>query len=280
MTVVGKNIIFVITTVLTAAVTLLAGCGAYSVKSIWLDREMTIDGHDDDWRNATVHKDDINCAVGIMNDSENIYISLTPWEKATQSKIITTGLTVWFDTSGKEEKKQGITFPLSGVSNNVFRPMIGTKKETAQFMEQFSESQKNLQLINVESDEPVTLSLDEAGDMGIHVAVGDAGGRLSYELQVPISPKKTNGFHIDCHPGDTIHIGFETGKIPLPPEDEDSEYEKYIRNGERSTRMITDTNQSRRSNRQYRPMPGRRQPEPFMLWTKVKLMNNKQVEQQ
>lgn len=274
---VKKKNTFEIMFIFLVSITVSTGCGPITIHSNWLDRQVTVDGHDDDWRDATEHKDNINCAFGILNDDKNIYISLTPWNHTTQGQIITTGMIVWLDTTGEEEKTQGIAFPLAGMGHDSPQPLMDTRDGTTQFMERFSESQKKLQLINTAEGDTTTVSLDNAREMGIEVAVGDAGGRLSYELKVPISSEAGKGFHMECKPGDTVFIGFESGDDILPPENEESEYDKYIRDGERSTGLITD--QYRRSNRRYpyRSMSGgRRQPEPFMVWAEVTLAKTKE----
>ena len=267
-----KRYLLILLSVLTVSISMFAGCTQYAIESLWSKREITIDGSDKDWRNATFHDEHTNCALGVMNDSENIYVSLTPWDRRVQGQIITSGLTVWFDKTGKEEKSSGITFPVVGTYQEGLEHMTTHKKEAGLFIKKFAESQKEILLIESVDKEPITLSLDEAKEIGIDVAIGDSDGRLSYELKVPLSSTVADGFSISSNPGDEIHIGFETGQMPHPEEDEDSNYRRYIRNGERSSSFISD--RSKRSSRQYQPIADRRHTAPFQFWVKIDLAEN------
>ena len=102
--------------VLVAGLLLLAvcliACGSQELDSAWRDREVAIDGVDDEWSGAVHYIDKENIAVGLFNDDTYLYVCLETVDFRKVQQVIGLGLTVWFDPGGGKDKAFGINFPL------------------------------------------------------------------------------------------------------------------------------------------------------------------------
>lgn len=90
-----------------------SGCKQhYSLKSTWLDKEVTIDGVDKEWNDTRRYYDEKSkTRIGIYNDNENLYIRLVVMDSGIQMSIQRRGLTMWLCKTGKSETVWGLRYP-------------------------------------------------------------------------------------------------------------------------------------------------------------------------
>jgi hypothetical protein len=99
--------------ILTAALILLvSGCNSYELESDWQDREITIDGDDEEWDESRFQIEKEGIVAAAMNDAEFLYICIYPSDRQLSSKIMRQGLTLWLNTEGNKSKDLGVHFPL------------------------------------------------------------------------------------------------------------------------------------------------------------------------
>lgn len=91
----------------------LFGCGKTNLFSSWRDCEISVDGKYTDWSRAADYYDErAKVVVNLVNDADYLYVCLISRNRAIETKIMESGLTVWFDPDGAQEKVFGIRFPI------------------------------------------------------------------------------------------------------------------------------------------------------------------------
>ena len=89
-----------------------ATCGQPKLTSKWRSHEVIIDGKDGDWKDARVHIESAGVTVGVLNDTENFYLTLSVIERNFQEQVLRRGFIIWFDYKGGKRKNFGVRFPL------------------------------------------------------------------------------------------------------------------------------------------------------------------------
>jgi hypothetical protein len=187
------------------ALALVAGalcwaCGSAELASHWRDREIAVDGKLDDWEGlqtalaAKGRKTDSR--IGVVNDGEAIYLSLETADPTLARLISHRGLTVWLDPAGGQAQTLGVRFPLPAA-----RPL-------SRWGEIGGSAPGGAQLDRLEllGPEPYTRKeLSAPGADGVQVALGAEGGRIAYELRVPIAVAQAWGLR--AGPGAKIGVG-------------------------------------------------------------------------
>ena len=206
----------VLASVFVLAVITLSGCGKLSLKSVWRDRDVEIDGVPAEWRGTTTYVENPNIAIGVMNDAEYLYISLSSPVADIARQIVMRGLTVWFDPDGGKHRAFGIHCPIgTPMGPEDFREMVKSDRDRKAPREAFPDnlkgSMESLEILGPEEDDRVMLSSAEMH--GIAVALGRQDGRFVYELRVPLQPGEDRPYAIGADEGQPIGIGFETPEI-------------------------------------------------------------------
>jgi hypothetical protein len=199
--------------------TSLVGCGGQELTSTWRHREVTIDGVDAEWENAVTYVEDKNVAIGLLNDGEYLYICLASIDFQRVQQMIGMGLTVWFDPQGGKEKTFGVNFPLGMQSSwEDMRPekMPMSRESTPdpwKLREMLEESAKEMVILGPEKGK--SLRMLTHGSQEIAVKLRYSGGKLVYELRVPLvqDPQHPNAIGVGA--SETIGVGFETAKFDM-----------------------------------------------------------------
>ena len=191
----------------------------YEISSVLKDNDkvIKIDGESSDWANVLGHVDDQDISVGLMNDTENLYLCLVFADQSQQRHIMRRGITVWLDNSGGKKKNFGIRFPLGMKLAGMPMPDQDAEKQnpeakksdeqTRQQMEQrMLETQTELEILGPEEGDVRRVSISEAD--GIEMKMSMQGALLVYELQVPMAK-------IGAVKKNKIGLGLETAKMDL-----------------------------------------------------------------
>lgn len=251
------------------SLTLFYGCKSLEITSYWRDCDVKIDGSSEDWQGKTwIIKDLDNVLVGFMNDENYLYFSLTISDRALQRQVAFSGLTVWFDRSGEEEKIFGVHYPLGmdvmdmpGDRRRKMQEQNFSRDSLPVFPENFSDE---LDIYGPTEGEHIRMRKQETG--GIDVVLHFSRGLLVYEMKIPITDKGTQPYVIGTTAGSTIGVGVETVSNEMP--------------GGRGDRQKMGGGQGgggmggRRGGGMSGGEPrfgGGERPEPLKLWAKVKL---------
>lgn len=202
--------LFVVPVILSiGAVAVLAGCGKnIQLESRWLDREITIDAYEGEWREALTAIQKERFTFGAFNDNDYLYICLMTRDRSLQNQVMGMGFTMWFSPGGKQEDAWGIRYPLGrrasgmslmdnqGISSQDGRP------------QSFDTALDELEIIERGEDNGLRLLLAEA--QGIEIkAFGDLDA-LIYELKIPLRRGENAPYAVGAQAGQEITIGLET----------------------------------------------------------------------
>ena len=199
---------------LIMALCFMAGCGMIDLKSHWRNRPVVIDGKNTEWGNSLVLLDDKETSIGIMNDSEFIYIGLVTTNRNLRNQVARRGITFWFDVEGGKDEKFGVHYPLGF---DAVRPWKdnGTDADNQSATVQKDIPTDDLEIEGPGKDDHHPMTFAEAG--GIEAKYKIANGVLVYELKVPLSDKTSSPFAIGTKSGALIGVGAETSQNKTSP---------------------------------------------------------------
>jgi hypothetical protein len=98
---------------LFSVILLCAGCNEPALLSSWSREKVKIDGKYSDWNKLTTYYfDRQRITLSIVNDENYLYLCLISRNRRIETKIMDSGLVVWFDPDNKQKKAFGIKFPI------------------------------------------------------------------------------------------------------------------------------------------------------------------------
>jgi len=178
------------------------GCGKAEYTSLWRNREIIIDGKDNEWQDAMVEKDKV--FLGAMNDKDNLYVCISTEDKSTKAQLLGMfgqTVTLWFYNSGVEEKKIGIRFKNED--------SMATSNRSSNMDEAFNRFQSKLnsyQVIN---------SLESAQSIPTNntfeIKTGYANDKLVLEMKMPLIIQSV--LDLSGEKNKHITFGVETSEI-------------------------------------------------------------------
>ncbi len=190
------------------------GCsGGTEIQSTVNNNDIKIDGSSSDWGTSLNYVKDDNIAFGFKNDNENLYIGIVTSDKTKIMRILSMGLTVWFD-AGKD--KLGIRFPLRpepGEMQNVRMQQNGEEPpESGERIKNAIAKRTDLQIINKDELPLYTDRADKGPDF--IAKLGYDNDQLVYELKIPLANNKLAERIFNTGTG-KVEINFVTGKFEM-----------------------------------------------------------------
>ena len=200
-----------------------AGCNSLELTSHWRKQPVVVDGKNDEWQNSLVRIEGKPVMIGLLNDSENLYIALVTDDRSIERQVLFRGMTVWLDRTGGEEKKFGIQFPLGFQARQSAgfldaRPTFndqGGPPSGDSLRERFPIDSNDVEIIGPAENEHRRLTVAELKQIAVKVRI--SGNGLMYELRVPLNDSGAQPYAIGAAPGSTIGVGLETGARPSRP---------------------------------------------------------------
>ncbi len=189
----------------------VAGCGSLELKSHWRERPVLIDGNIDEWKNAMVQIEGKPWIVGLMNDSNYLYVAFVTTDRPLQRQIMFRGMTLWFDHEGGEERRFGIKFPL-GFEGMRQREYAGdfqndpAREDT--LTEGIPSDTSEAEIFGPGPDEHHRVRLEELKQVALKMDLSQ--GRLTYELRVPLTDNGPDPYAIGTRIGTEVGVGIET----------------------------------------------------------------------
>lgn len=247
--------------ILGCSTMLYSACsGQLKLNSQWRDREVAVDGQQNEWQDQMTFVEKENVSIGVSNDSEFLYLSLVANNQDVRRQMMMRGFTVWFDADGGKDKTFGIRYPMGVFGNGVMAwppPRNGDEAPPRDFEMALQE----FELIGPGKDERQKFTL--GGAKGIEMKIDNSEESLVYEIKIPLYQSEGFPYAIQAQPGKVIGVGFETAEF-----DRKALREKIGRSGGPSG--IPPGGMGGRG----RLGGGRfERPEPFKLWTTIELAN-------
>jgi hypothetical protein len=82
-----------------------------------------VDGDDTDWREPMMYDEKSQLLVGVKNDDKYMYVCIKTADDAAIRKIMTVGLSLWFNNEGSKNQSFGLNFPMGMI--NATHPIPG-----------------------------------------------------------------------------------------------------------------------------------------------------------
>ena len=212
---------------------LLLSCGGLKIDSRWPDRDIVIDGDDADWQDLKLYVRDWPVDIGVANDDDFFYVTLSTADRNLQRQAIIRGFEVWVDPSGGRSKILGVRYPLGLLNTDreaaeqfgdpAFAYDIQSRRfhdereklqgaGPAQLQEAFERVLATQQPMLLGKGEKEIRSLTMLGEKDVRVMVTLTEGRLVYEARFPLE-----GHHplprLPSKPDKSISVGFRTREI-------------------------------------------------------------------
>jgi hypothetical protein len=188
------------------------------IDSRWRDRDIAVDGNQNEWPGPLARVDDkVAISVAAVNDGQFLYLVLSASDPATRMQILRQGLILWFDPKGGDKKHFGLKFPVGVPLEEIDRGRDGRQRR--------SQPSGTGEAAGPEVTDRLEVYGPKKGDArsfvstmapGIAVKIGLIEGFLVYELKIPIQAGPDLPYAIEAKPGALIGFGLETPKIDKP----------------------------------------------------------------
>lgn len=202
-----------------AAVGTLAHAATSERSSTWRDRDIRIDGSDEEWSGQVLPVQRQHFSLGLVNDGEWLYICVPTKDVATKAQVNTAGLVVWLDPAGGKKRKFGLHFPVpnppgqAGMRSRppreggeVWQPPEGEGTPVR--------GQDVIGILGPGKNDAQLVPINEAG--GIEARVGVQGDLMVYELRVPLQRSAEHPYAPGIVPGQAARLEIETAPLRGP----------------------------------------------------------------
>jgi len=190
---------------------LLSGCGTITANSLWKDRNISIDGKNDEWQDIKTYVMDKKVAVSVVNDNDYLYFHLVSWDREMR-RMMFLGFTVWFE---QDKDKMGIHFPAgAGFGAEDAKDVMPSVKGHGIPMD--SAMSGKIEIVSGKGDEAIRESAEFFRTKGIEVKVGEYNNNWVYELKIPLTKNSEHPYAVGAFLGKPIKIILEIPAAKLP----------------------------------------------------------------
>lgn len=193
-------------------VILFVSCGTMEMASNWRDREIKIDGYQDDWRDALTYLEKKKISVGLFNDDSFLYACIVTGDRRIRSQLLRRGFTIWFDEKGGKDKKFGIRYPIGmeDMGPTKMGEMMGDQQEGRIRDLQLSRL-NDVEILGPGKEDRRREAISQL--KGLEIKLVTNVDLMIYEIKIPLFYDDQNSFSVASNPGDIVGIGLETAKI-------------------------------------------------------------------
>lgn len=178
-----------------------AGAKDIVFKTGWKDRDIVIDGRNDDWQGALGYLGDPVVALGFLNDASGLYVCIATNVPALSEGLLRRGMTVWIDPKGGKKKTLGIRLA----------PSAPPGSPEAQGGPPSLPSRLEVRLPGRQDWAPV----DETAG-GVEAAIEGSNGLAVFEMTLPLAEGPGIPVALGAKPGAAIAMSFETPRPERP----------------------------------------------------------------
>jgi hypothetical protein len=194
------------TLVMSCLCVALSGCKTLELQSHWRDRDVFIDGKNQEWSECLTSLDDKQSLFGAINDNTFLYLVIVTANRDLQRQIMVRGLTFWFDPDGNDRHSFGIRYPLGDMRRN--NRDVQEEHPADLQREQQDVTAGDLEICGPLENDRHRMTVAETA--GIEAKVSTADGNLVYELKIPLAESRTHPFAIGTKAGTLLGMSIET----------------------------------------------------------------------
>jgi hypothetical protein len=217
-----SRLVVVVSAVLFATGVVVLAADPPKLSSGWRDRDVRIDGLDEEWRDITQPVKGQHFAVGFLNDADALYFCLVTKDPNTLRQISRMGLVLWLDPAGGKKKTFGVRFPVTygqpGANRRQEQPPPEPAAGEAPAGGQGTEpvGQRDIEILGPGKNDVRDLENGRSGVTGRYSVRGDL---LVYELRVALRKGPDVPFAPDVDPGAALRVELQTpewrGPVPM-----------------------------------------------------------------
>ncbi|MBN1560156.1 hypothetical protein JW998_07885 [candidate division KSB1 bacterium] len=214
-----ERVIFVATLCFCTAF-LLVQCKKLTLNSQWASEPVTADGEITEWDSALSYDEDLNVSYGIQNDDHSLYVALVTADQELQRHMMMSGLVLWLDADGGQEKEIGFKFPRGLMERGMpARHVMAAMRnpegmDEAQFDALIQQNFRDLQIVDARNQNLAIYTLHDAKQHNIQFKLKYSQGRLIYELCLPLDCAGRHPWSIAAA---TVGLCFETPELDFSP---------------------------------------------------------------
>jgi hypothetical protein len=187
------------------------------LNSNWRDRSVTIDGSSDDWEGQLRPVGDGAAYVGIMNDSNFVYVCLMTAKADLQRRLNGMGLLVTFQPEGKDKPPLGIHYPVRPLGPERAPRATQTNEESQQDRtpedRAFVRDLAVAEIVGKNGQDRTRISIDSMP--GAEVKISGQKAWFVYELKIPMAAAGRYPVAIDSKAGQNVTIRLQIEKPDL-----------------------------------------------------------------
>ena len=199
--------------ILAISLVLLIGlaCKSQKIPGNWTESEIRIDGKIDDWLDVPVmYFEEEGAAISFCNDSTWLNIQFRTKDPKWIRTIKMTGITLYFDTEGKQNKNFFIKYK-GGPS---MKDLMDRKHDGYMTnMPPQTGDDAAPQLTCYIKDRIIEKQVHPDGSEGPTVVYDTSYGFYCYEFRIPLQESSVRYYGLDIKPGNPISIGVVWGDM-------------------------------------------------------------------
>ncbi|MCK5455706.1 MAG: hypothetical protein KAI45_01190 [Melioribacteraceae bacterium] len=194
------------------------GCSSSEVMlSSAAESKIVVDGNHEDWNGKLKYYEDEQAAIGFQNDEENLYFCLATSNKSSVMKMMTLGLTIWFEPAN-DEQIIGLQYPKKMDETNM-KDLMGKNRNqnnNSDFEVTINTMMQNQgEFLLVDEDEEILYASPIGSNDGYEIKVNAVGQQFVYEAKIPIGNNSQAQMPINIFPNEKFTIEFETGEFDM-----------------------------------------------------------------
>lgn len=194
--------------VVTIAVALTGCASALSVESTAPDEPVTVDAALTEWAGKLNSIDNGTLSVGIQNDGEFLYLSLSTRDARTIAQMMQQGLVVWIDPSGGKQQAFGVRYPI-GIQGTE-DPQRRLSDDMASNRVRIERSMQEVELIGA-GGQSIRRRKDSVPGIEMHAEYDQRV--LTYEAKIALAAREGVLYAAGARPGEQIGVGFTTPEL-------------------------------------------------------------------
>lgn len=181
--------------------------------SYWRKADITVDGKNLEWQGTLGAIEKAALEIGLLNDDDSLYLSLSFPERRQMMRILMGGMVVWFEPEGGKKKKLGVRFP---IGLRAMQEESVDREVSANQPPQGSPDREDINARLVEMLKLMEIILDgekmrlpsrEVPGIRAGVRAGESG--LFYERKVPLRASQDYPYAIGVLPNRVVGLGLE-----------------------------------------------------------------------